>query len=48
MRLDSYKAKMHVYLAQSSKEMHINPDMFGLPNTKPYEGMQSFIVMMMW
>ncbi len=25
---------MHVYLAWSSKEMHINPDMFGLSNTK--------------
>ncbi len=23
---------MHVYLAQTSKEMHTNPDMFGLSN----------------
>ena len=25
---------MDVYLTQSSKEMHMNPDMFGLFNTK--------------
>jgi hypothetical protein len=25
---------MHVHLAQSSKEMHMNPDVFGLSNTK--------------
>jgi hypothetical protein len=25
---------MHVYLARSSKEMHMNPDAFGLSNTK--------------
>jgi hypothetical protein len=35
---------MHVYLARSSKEMHMNPDVFGLSNTKPYTGMQSCIV----
>jgi hypothetical protein len=35
---------MNVYLAQSSNEMHINPDVFGLSNTKPYVGMQSCIV----
>jgi hypothetical protein len=35
---------MHVYLARSSKEMHMNPDVFGLYNTKPYAGIQSCIV----
>jgi hypothetical protein len=25
---------MHVHLTQSSKEMHMNPDVFGLSNTK--------------
>jgi hypothetical protein len=25
---------MHVYLARTSKEMHMNPDVFGLSNTK--------------
>jgi hypothetical protein len=35
---------MHVHLAQSSKKMHMNPDVFGLSNTKPYTGMQSYIV----
>jgi hypothetical protein len=30
LRNDSYKARMHVYLAQSSKEMHMNPDVFSL------------------
>ncbi len=34
LRNDSNKAQMHVYLAQSSKAMHMNPDMFGLSNTK--------------
>jgi hypothetical protein len=34
---------MHVHLAQSSKEMHMNPDMCGLSNAKPYAGMQSCI-----
>jgi hypothetical protein len=34
---------MHVYLSRSSKEMHMNPDVFGLSNTKPYAGMQSCI-----
>ncbi len=24
---------MHVYLARTSKEMHMKPDMFGLSNT---------------
>jgi hypothetical protein len=31
---------MHVYLAQTSKEMHMNPDVFGLSNTSPYVGIQ--------
>jgi hypothetical protein len=31
---DSYKAQMHVYLTQSSKEIHMNSDVFGLSNTK--------------
>ncbi len=35
---------MYVYLARSSKEMHMNSDMFGLSNTKPYVGMQSCIM----
>ncbi len=35
---------MHVYLTLSSKEMHMNPDVSGLSNTKPYAGMQSCIV----
>jgi hypothetical protein len=35
---------VHEYLDQSSKEMHMNPDVFGLPITKPYAGMQSCIV----
>jgi hypothetical protein len=39
---------MHVYLARSSKEMHMNSDVYGLSNTKPYAGMQSCIEMMMW
>jgi hypothetical protein len=39
---------MHVYLARSSKGMHMNPDVFGQSNTKPYVGMQSYIKMMIW
>jgi hypothetical protein len=39
---------MHVYLARSSKEMHMNPDVFDLSNTEPYTGLQSCIEMMMW
>ncbi len=35
---------MHVYPAQSSKEMHMNPNVFGLSNIDPYPGMQSCIV----
>jgi hypothetical protein len=35
---------MHVYLVWSSKEMHMNPDMFGQFNTKPYKVMQSCIM----
>jgi hypothetical protein len=35
---------MHVYLAQSYKEMHMDSDMFSLYNTKPYAGMQSCIM----
>jgi hypothetical protein len=31
---------MHVYLAWTSKEMHMNPDVFGLSNKKTYVGMQ--------
>ncbi len=31
---------MHVYLARTSKEMHINPDVFSLTNTSPYVGIQ--------
>ncbi len=30
-----------MYLARNSKEIHMNPDVFGLSNTKPYTGMQS-------
>jgi hypothetical protein len=37
---DSYQAQMHVYLAWTSKEMHMNPDVFGLSNTSTYVGMQ--------
>ncbi len=35
---------MHVYLARSYKEMHMDSDMFGLSNTKPYAGMHSCIM----
>ncbi len=31
---------MHVYLAWTSKQMHMNPDMFSLSNTSTYVGMQ--------
>jgi hypothetical protein len=31
---------MHVYLARTSKEMHMNPDVFGLSNMSTYVGMQ--------
>ncbi len=31
---------MHVYLTRTSKEMHMNPDVFGLSNTNTYVGMQ--------
>ncbi len=37
---DSYQAQMHVYLTQTSREMHMNPDVFGLSNTSPYIGIQ--------
>ncbi len=42
MRLitDSYLAWMHVYLAWTSKEMHMDFDVFGLSNTSTYVGMQ--------
>ncbi len=32
VKTDSYKAQMHVYLAWTFKEMHMNFDMFGLSN----------------
>ncbi len=35
---------MHVYLDRSSKEVHMNPGVFGLSNTMPYAGMQSCVV----
>ncbi len=28
---------MHVYLTQSSKEMHMNPDMFGIQYQMPMQ-----------
>jgi hypothetical protein len=31
---------MRVYLARTSKEMHMNPDVFGLVNISTYVGMQ--------
>jgi hypothetical protein len=34
LRTDSYLARMNVYLSQSSKEIHMTSDMFGLSNTK--------------
>jgi hypothetical protein len=35
LRNDSYLAQMNVYLSQSSKEIHMTSDLFGLSNTKP-------------
>ncbi len=40
LRTDSYQAWMHMYLTRTSKEMHMNPDVFGLSNTSTYVGMQ--------
>ncbi len=34
IRNNSYRAQMHVHFIQSSKEMHMNSDVFGLSNTK--------------
>jgi hypothetical protein len=34
LRPDSYLAQMNVYLSQSSKEIHMTSDVFGLSNTK--------------
>ncbi len=34
LRTDSYLARMNVYLTQSSKEIHMTSDAFGLSNTK--------------
>jgi hypothetical protein len=31
---------MHVYLAQTSNEMHMNPDVFSLSDMSTYVGMQ--------
>ncbi len=31
---------MHLYLARTSKEMHMNSDVFGLSNTSTYIGIQ--------
>jgi hypothetical protein len=31
---------MHVYLTRTSKEMHMDPDLFGLSDTSPYIGIQ--------
>jgi hypothetical protein len=40
LRTDSYLAQMHVYLAQTSKEMHMNPDMLVCPIPNTYIRMQ--------
>ena len=34
LRNDYYLARMNVYLSQSSKEIHMTSDVFGLSNTK--------------
>jgi hypothetical protein len=34
LRNDSYLARMNVFLSQSSKEIHMTSDMFGLSDTK--------------
>jgi hypothetical protein len=34
LRYDSYLAKMNVYFSQSSKEIHMTSDVFGLSNTE--------------
>jgi hypothetical protein len=34
VKTDFYQAQMHVYLARTTKEMHMKSDMFGLSNTK--------------
>ncbi len=31
---------MHVYLARTSKKMHMNPGVFGLSDTSPYVEIQ--------
>ncbi len=40
LRTDSYLARMHVYLAQTSKEMHMDPDVLVCPILSTYIGMQ--------
>jgi hypothetical protein len=34
LRTDSYLAQMNVYLSQSSEEIHMTSEVFGLSNTK--------------
>ncbi len=40
LRTDSYLARMHVYLTRTSKEMHMDPDVFVCPIPSTYVRMQ--------
>ncbi len=40
LRTDSYLSQMHVYLARTSKEMHMDPDVSICPILSTYVGMQ--------
>jgi hypothetical protein len=40
LRTDSYLAQMHVYLARTSKEMHMDPDVLVCPIPSTYVGKQ--------
>jgi hypothetical protein len=40
LRTDSYLAQMHVYLARTSKEIHMDSDMSVCPISSTYIGMQ--------
>jgi hypothetical protein len=40
LRTNSFLAQMHVYLAQTSKEMHMDPDVSVCPIPSTYAGMQ--------
>jgi hypothetical protein len=40
LRNDSYLAQMNVYLIQTSKEMHMDPDMSVCPIPSTYVGIQ--------